>query len=512
MIRKFVFSFILLAMVLALGGQTIDRFQVPTVGAPGTSGVKCPSIATNSRGDLMVVFRNRDQSIMYYFIKKSNGAVTQVRLPGAKDRDILWTSVVATGDDNFHAVWGVLIGDIGVFYASFDITSETWSTPLKLYSQYPEDQHLRVNPVNNDVVMCTVLRSVSLTKNVYVKFRKDGQTAWSDEINVSNIATGSATNPYVQFDEQGYLHVTWKEDRAPGIDELIVKVALIKKDASGTYTMVDNQWATSNYSGWHFLPSIAMIGTKGIITFMWQQQGGYYYLPYERSGDKLVFNQNNVTKIVDAPKLPHFLFHSKAIVHGDEIMFTYLDMEHKLQLRRWKDGVWLDSQPITLENNEINKWPFNLWADPNIGLLATWYTEADNGDGSSFYCIYNYPKPTIRPPVSVTFERAMERSLFHGYWMFGIKWADNPYNIEKKITVVKFNIYRRIHWSTGKWTLVGSVDGTVFSFGDKNGVTASSDFEYAVTAVNEKNIESRIQENGSTQIVRRSAAKLTRSK
>jgi hypothetical protein len=493
MVKKSIIFLILLAMVLAIGAQTIDRFQVPTVGAPGASGDKCPSIATNSRGDLMVVFRNRDQSIMYYFIKKSNGAVTQTRLPGSKDRDILWTSVVATSDDNFHAVWGVLIGDVGVFYADFNIASETWTAPEQLYSQYPEDQHLRANPVNDDIVMCTVLRSVSLTKNIYVKFRKNGQTTWTNEINVSNIPEGSATNPYAHFDDQGYLYVTWKEDREPDIDELIIKVALIKKDASGNYTLVDKQWATSNYTGWHFLPTIAMTGTKGIITFTWQQQGGYYYLPFERSGDKLVFDQKNLTKIVDAPKLPHFLFHSKAIAHGDEIMFVYLDMQHKMQLLRWKDGLWIDSQPITLENNEINKWPFNLWADPNIGLLTTWYTEADNGDGSSFYCIYNYPKPTIRPPVNITFLRTMERNFFHGYWMFGIRWADNPYNIEKKITVVKFNIYRRIHWSSDKWLLVGSVAGTVFAFADRNGITPSSDFEYAVTAVNQKNIESRIQ-------------------
>jgi hypothetical protein len=491
MIKKFVFLLILLVMVLAIGAQTVDQFQLPNVGAPGASGVKVPAIATNSRGDLMVVFRTRDQSMMYYFIKKSTGAVTQARIPEAKDKDIVFSSVVATADDNFHAVWGEWIKGIGVFFTDFNIATETWTAPQRLYSKFPEDMHLRVNPMTNDLVMCTVLRESNLAKNIYVTFRKDGQTTWSDEINLSNMPAGkSATNPYAHFDEAGYLHVTWKEDLNE--DDLIIRVGLIKKDASNTYYLVDKQWATSNYTGWHFLPSIAMTGTKGIITFMWKQQGGYFYLPYERSGDKLVFDQKNVTKIVDAPTVPNYMFYSKAIAHGDEIMFAYFDMGHKLQLLRWKDTRWIDSQPITLGNMEINKGPFNLWADPNIGLLATWYTEAGNGDGTSYYCIYNYPKPTIRPPVNVTYEKAMERSLFHGYRLYAVKWADNPYNIEKKITVVKFNIYRRIKWSTDKWLLVGSVAGTVFEFGDKNGITASSDFEYAVTAVNEKNIESRL--------------------
>jgi hypothetical protein len=162
-------------------------------------------------------------------------------------------------------------------------------------------------------------------------------------------------------------------------------------------------------------------------------------------------------------------------------------------LLRWKDTQWIDSQPIALQDASINKWPYNIYADPNIGLLAVWFIEDGIGDGHTYYCIYNYPKPTIRPPVNVTYEKIRERSLFRGYRLYAVKWADNPYNIEKKIKVVKFNIYRRVEGSYDKWLLAGSVAGTVFVFADKNGITASSNFEYAVTAVNEKNIESRIQ-------------------
>jgi hypothetical protein len=299
----------------------------------------------------------------------------------------------------------------------------------------------------------------------------------------------SATNPYAHFDEAGYLHVVWKEDN--GADDLNIRVALIKKDSAGVYSMVDKKWATSN-PGWQFLPSIAMTGTKGIITFCWSQQYAYYYLPYERNGDTLVVDPTKIVKFVSAPTTPWYTFNSKAVAHGDEIMFTYFDLGHNLQLLRYKDGVWLDTTPITLGAMNINKAPFHLWADPNLGLWATWFTENQYGDGNSYYCLYNYPKPAIRPPVNVTYERTMERSLFHGFWMYGVKWENNPDNIAKNIKVIKFNIYRRIHWSSAKWLAVGSVDGTVFSFGDKNGITATSDYEYGVTAVNEKNIESRL--------------------
>ena len=476
---------------MTLTAQTIEQFQVPDVLPVGGGGVKFPCIASNSRADIMVVFRNQNNSIMYYFKKKADGVITQVPIPGATGNNVLWTSVASTPDDNFHAVWGLQSGAIGVYYADFDIASEKWTAPLRLYSWNAEDMHLRVNPVNNDIVLCTVLRTNTPGKNIYVIFRKSGQTTWTNEINISN-QTRSATNPYCQFDEGGDLHVVYKEDRDDATDDRLLKVALVKLDTNGTYSLVDKKWATSNYSGSHFLPSIAVTNNKGMMTFMWQQQAGYYYLPYERSGDTLVFDQNNVTRIAAAPLIPQWMYWSKAIAHGDEILFTYLDTQHKLKLLRWKDSQWLDSQPIALEDAEINKWPYNIYVDPNIGLLAIWFIEDDMGDGHAYYCIYNYPKPKIGAPVNVTYEKVLERSLFHGNWIYGVRWKDNPTNTEKGIKVIKFNIYRRVRWSGEKWTLAGSVEATVFAFGDKSGVKANSNYEYGVTAVNEKNAESSV--------------------
>jgi hypothetical protein len=163
-----------------------------------------------------------------------------------------------------------------------------------------------------------------------------------------------------------------------------------------------------------------------------------------------------------------------------------------LKLLRWKDTQWLDSAPIALQDVSINKWPYNIYVEPSIGLLAIWFIEDGMGDGHTYYCIYNYPKPKIGAPVSVTYKKMLLRSFFRGYWIYGVTWENNPVNIEKNITVVKYNIYRRIKW-TANWQLAGSVDGTVFSFADKNGITAGSDFEYGVAAVNDKNAESRIE-------------------
>jgi hypothetical protein len=339
--------------------------------------------------------------------------------------------------------------------------------------------------VNNDIAVCS-----KVSHNIQVVFRKNGQSAWTNQINVSN-QTGTTAGPYSQFDEQGDLHVVYNQERSDGSNDLVVKVALIKRDPSGNYSLVDNQWATAIQSGDHLLPSLAVVGGKGLITFMWKQQAGYYYLPYERSGDALVFDGTTVARIATAPVSPVNMYCSRAIAHVDEIMFTYFDTQHTLKLRRWKSGQWVDSQPIALESAPINKWPYNVYTDPNIGLIAVWFVEEEQ-KGITYYCIFNYPKSSVHSPVSVTYTKGYERNLFHGFYVYNVTWANNPYNIENNITVVKFNIYRRPQGSAGSWVNVGSVDGTVFAFADADGITVDSDFIYAVTAVNDKNIESGI--------------------
>ena len=196
----------------------------------------------------MVVFRNKYKSIMYYFKKKAGGAITQVALPGAKDNAILWTSVVSTSDDNFHAVWGVYQGRGRSILCRFrHHQREMEHTDTAVFpicrgyapaGQSGEQRHRPVHGFGHG--------QLGSTKNIFVMFRKNGQTTWTDDINISN-QTCQPPTPTAHFDEQGYLHVVWKEDR--GADDLIIKAALVKKNASGTYTLVDKQWVTSDYNG-----------------------------------------------------------------------------------------------------------------------------------------------------------------------------------------------------------------------------------------------------------------------
>ncbi len=117
------------------------------------------------------------------------------------DKDIISTSVVATADDNFHATWGVLITTwpeavgIGVFYTDFDTATEKWTRRSGWRTIIPRIRSC-VSTRSTTISSCVKLAARDGVKNIYVQFRKTGQTAWTDDINVCSMRHAmSATNP-----------------------------------------------------------------------------------------------------------------------------------------------------------------------------------------------------------------------------------------------------------------------------------------------------------------------------
>ena len=492
------FAVFLLGFCFALTAQTIDTVSVPGVPPAGSGGVKYPGIAANSRGDVMVVFRNKKNNMMYYFKKKSGGGTLDpVSIPGTFSETIHSSGVtlVASADDHFHAVWNSDLKPLGMFYAEFDIASERWGAITQLSdveSRYPL---ILLNPVSGDLAAVTILR-YSGTDRVSVFIRRSGQSQWTDPIDISQ---GAWVNQ-VQgcFDEEGYLYLAYREELHGDEELYFVKVVLLKQGSDGSYQKVSSYDMTRSYASFHFLPSIAVTNGKGMITFAWTKKSGYYYVPFERNGDSLTFDASHATEVADAPIRPWFQFYSKAMAHGDEIFYVYTDMQFTLNLLRYKDGQWLTPQPVALMNEELNKFPFQLYAEPNFGVYTIWFWENDKGDGVTSYCLYNLPKPRIGAPLNVRALKDCERSLFQSFPVYVVEWDANPVNAENGITIAAYKVYRRPR-SGGNWFQAGSVAGSVLKFVDFAGVTAASDFVYGVSAVNEKNQESSIQELASLQ-------------
>ena len=250
-------------------------------------------------------------------------------------------------------------------------------------------------------------------------------------------------------------------------------------------------------------------GHQGNYHLRLEARDAYFYLPFERSGDSLVFDQKNLKEIVASPSGVPYMFYSKAVAHGDEIMFTYFDVNKKLQLLRWKDTPGSTALPHAGKHDH-QQGSLQLWADSNRGL----YAPGRRSKKWRRHCLlqhFRLSEAQHQAPVAITYTKAMERSMFHGFWLYDVKWANDPENVTLAITVVKLDIYRRARGSGGTWLSVGSVAGRATLFGDVNGITAISDFEYTVTAVNEKGVESLIESIGTRLPRAKKAAKARRS-
>ena len=96
-------------------------------------------------------------------------------------------------------------------------------------------------------------------------------------------------------------------------------------------------------------------------------------------------------------------------------------------------------------------------------------------------------------PSNVAASKKIERSFFRIRYFTIVTWQNNPYNIEKKVNVTKYNLYRRTQGSGLNWVLLAALDPTVFSYLDDKNVDASSNFEYYVTCLDDKGNESKIE-------------------
>lgn len=490
--QRIVFVVLLFLSGLFLAAQTIDTVKVPGVPPEGSGGVKYPGLAANSRGDVMVVFRNKNRNMMYYFKKKSGGGTAEPeKIPGTFTETIHSShcTLVATADDHFHAVWNSDLEPKGMFYSEFDIAAETWGPVTQLSeveSRYPL---ILLNPVNGDLAIVTILR---FTGNdvVSVYFRRGGHGSWSAPLDISRGAWVNQSQGC--FDEEGYLYLAYREEIRGGEESYFVKVVLLKAGSDGTYQRLASYDVTRAYPGYHFLPSIAATNGKGMVSFAWTQKKSYYYVPFTRSGDTLTYDASKAIAVADAPTKPWFRFYSKALAHGDEIFYVYTDMQFTLNLMRWKDGQWLNTQPIALMSEPLNKFPFQVYAEPNFGFYTVWFWEAARGDGVTSYCLYNLPKPRIGAPLNVQAQKVAERSFFHAIPAYSVTWEANPVNAENDIVVTGYRVYRRPA-AGGSWTQVGQPDKDTLHFVDANGVTAASDFVYGISAVNDENQESAIE-------------------
>lgn len=423
--RSLIAILISLATVAALPAA-LHVYQVPDL----AGGNEKPSIARNAQGDMLIVYRNNVSGAAFYFQRHDGGTLGPEIIAGqsyeqfAKE-NIFVTDIVADPAGNFHAIWNFDIhkGAWGMYYAVFDIATERWNTPTRIVSGKVEGPRLTINPLTNDLVLvydCYLpgnkdvflkikthagwQKEIDISRDTQVEARPSGLSAAraaltaraaDDQTGISAPHGALAeTNAWVSVDpSDGYVYITWKADKwneTYSRWELQIVVALYDP----SYKRVWLGRVTHDYEGFHVLPTIDVINGKSMMAHAWQQEAGYYYINFVRSGNSLIYDPAVLYahRIATCPLVPHWEFFGYVVAHGDQMMFVYKDPAKQTNLLRFTpDGKRLDKSPIDLCNDEPSLWPIDVFSAPEVGLLTVWATPRE-GDASIHYSVYDIPK------------------------------------------------------------------------------------------------------------------------
>jgi hypothetical protein len=486
--KKILVLTFLLFITLAVWAQNVNVYQV-TPDSDTTNNRYC-SIASNSKGDILIIYRNNMQGMKYFYKKSSaaNGTIGEIPEPysDANGAKMKWMSVRATWDNVFHAAWCQDIPhNDGLWYATFNPTTEQWNTPERIISGWIEDVGLRVSPLNGDLALIWDWYTGG-AKYVYAQFKMGGTGSWTNQ---QSVAPKWTTNAMGNFDEEGYLYIAWKQDGASEND-LEPAFSLLKKDTNGTYKYLGKVIVTG-FPGWHFLPTVAAVEKKGFMACVNENAREFRYLPFDRNGDVIVTDITNFKKVTDSPG--RWEFSSMAMPFGEEILYSYKTPATAIQMLRYKDGAFLSDPPINLNNNMASNWLYDSQEDPNIGVLTVWATYSE--PNKIFYSIWDNPILRLKNAVlKSTPVKQILRSFFRMKYVYILKWENNPFNVERNVVVTKFNIYRKTAGSSENWLQIASepfsADTTEYSYMDSN-VKASDNFVYSVTCVDADGNESK---------------------
>ncbi|HNX41059.1 MAG TPA: hypothetical protein PKK98_01655 [Candidatus Aminicenantes bacterium] len=529
--RKRSLPFLLLLFLFSASLNLSAALTVTKV--PDLSGSnEAPAIAVNKLGDLMVVYRNSYAGMAYYY-KAHDGSsfVGPAAIPGQDysaylKTMIFYTDMAVTKDGRFHAIWSFDIHkvDAGLYYASFDPSTKSWTTPQKIGAGKVERPILTANTFNDDLLLAYDEYTGGINKDVFLKVMKSG--TWRPAINISNPPEGfkpnhvtvlnrtdeaegrpfqlsdkkavmaphgdlSETDAYVTVDDMtGYVYLTYKEDHREVVTddwELRVVVALL--DPS-TYDILWTEQVTSGYLGFHFLPTVSAFNDKAMMAFAWYQEGTYNYIAFERKGNTLVYDSHVLEDhpIAAIPVAPHWEFFSRWLSYGDEFLFTYKTQGLGINLLRYKNGQWIDRNPVDLLGGDRAGWPYDSFLDTKRGLWTAWVNR--EASSSILFSLYDYTRNILLPAVDVKVETIADRAFLTKSYLNIVTWANNPFNERLGLPVSLYRVYRKRKGSSA-YARVAEVNASTKEYRDEN-VTAGDylDWDYVISCVDERGNES----------------------
>jgi hypothetical protein len=471
----------LFLLVLALGLQAQEiKVETRVMAESDTGNNRFPFVATNFLGEMLYTFRGRDAYSHYYFYKNGTWRGGE-RVPGSPQYDDYWFSdIVADSTGTFHYV--AEDADHAMYYGYFK--DGVWA-PMRLID-IKHEATLALGVRSDDTVVLVAPRvgpsSKGVTKDVIIGTKPADETTFSQWKNVTNDPEGS-TMVDAAVDANDNTWVIYKGGFNSPAGENMQAVLLVL-DKSNKEIYWKNVSGQGDVYCWY--PSIAISGEgKVMVTWYVSQLHLYFSRLYDPATEKWT----EVQQIMSGPAKPWPTMYNKIIARESDFYWVGVNSERHVLLYKYNAGSNSWSKFAEISDRAAN-WCTAWMGDDSI--LVAW-----DGITEPTSCYLTTVSGEFLPPViriqsvsNLKWEKKVESSFFHAYYMSILTWEANPLNDEQGITIASQRIYRKARTAgSDQWTKIAEVAGNVYDYLDRD-VTADSDFVYAVTCVDTNGAES----------------------
>jgi len=434
-----------------------------------------PGIAADSMGRRLVIFRSHSRGMFYTYFKdgtwsKPAPIPNQLQTEGT----YLGSDIVVDSEDRFHVVWELM--DDNAYYASFK--DEVWTnTKLIPVPVRYEGFQISLDIRSNDEVVVAVCARPLHRKDVFLGFLQKGDSNFSHFINATDDAE-STSSPAVAADENDHLWIAYKGE-VFGLGKEVLRTCVMHLNRNNNLVGFDQ--VSAEQDGFAFLQAIAANKNTGVVMATWWLKGTFFSRWYDQATEKW----SPIRSIgLGTQRHPDFSMWNKVVAQGKNFYCLAKNSQHILHVMKFNGETKAWEDPIRVYDKSVVY--YDLYpSDGNI-LIAFCTREAPTQVYfTSMVGSYEEPKIRIKSAVNVQVETELERSFFSGTYINHVTWENNPYNIEREVTIDSFNLYRKLKTEAkyGSTPYQAAIPASQYFFEDKFGIEATPLYDYAVTCV-----------------------------
>jgi len=447
-----------------------------------------PGIGANSLDERLVIWRSNNRGMLYSYFKDGTWSKAAV-IPHQKQiqGEYLGSDIVVDSQDRFHVVWELM--DDEAWYATFK--AGVWTDPVKIpFPARYEGFQICMDIRSNDELVVTATLKPARMKDIFLGFCKKGEANFSRFINITDDKE-SSSSPAVAVDENDHLWAVWKGEFFGRGSEVLSTCMLHfnqENDAVG-FTEVNKE-----QGHWAFLQWDAANKNTGMVMATWWWRQEYWSRCYNQSTK----TWSPIMPIgVSSARQGDFSMWNKIVAQGKDFYCLVKNTPHELYIvkfngetEKWETPILVYQKPTVY---------FDLYpSNGNILIAFCTRQQPTQVYFTSMVGSEEAPKIRVKSAVNVQVETKSESSFFNEYFLNYVTWENNPYNIEREVTIDHFNLYRKLKSEPtyGSTPYQPNIPATQYSFEDKQGIEKTPLYDYAVTCVtivNGEPLESEIE-------------------